>query len=413
MSTTSETTAQALPAPSARLDRRILALSFAGFATGTEAYVYAGHLATLAGDLQADLALAGQLATAFALTYALTAPLIAGAVVHLPRRAVIATGLVLIGALNLAAAAMPALGGLLVLRVLCGLAAGLVGPAASVAAAELAGPAARGRAMAAVLGGTTVAFVVGIPMGSAVGAWFGWRATFGYAGLLALLAALVVRLVLPDLPGSRRAGAQLPGVVRQPGMARPLAMTLVGFAATFCVIAYIGPVVTAIADLEGAGVGAMQALIGLGSIAGIVAGARAADRSGGTRLIGLSFLISAAALLSYTVLLWAGLPYGISLPALALGTLAGSAALFARMPVIQARLVAAAAPEARPVALALNGSMVFAGQGLGAAIGGATIGAFGLTAVGIAGALLALGGALLADTRSAPGDAAPVAEAGR
>lgn len=379
-------------------DRRILALAFAGFATGTEAYVYAGHLAALAAELQSDLALAGQLASAFALTYALTAPLVASAVAHLPRRAVIATGLALIGMLNLAAAAMPVLAGIFAVRVLCGLAAGLVGPAASVAAAELAGPTGRGRAMAAVLGGTTVAFVLGIPMGSVVGDWLGWRGTFAYAGLLAILAAAVVLLVLPDLPGGQRAGLHAVAVVRQPGIAPWLLLTMIGFAATFSVIAYVGPVVTAIAGLEGTGVGAMQALIGLGSIAGIVIGARIADRPGGVRLVLGSFLVSAAALGSYALLLLAALPHGVALPFLALSMLTGSAALFARMPVIQARLVAAAPAEARPVVLALNGSMVFAGQGLGAAIGGVALGAVELWAVGLAGGLLALGGALLART---------------
>jgi hypothetical protein len=47
--------------------------------------------------------------------------------------------------------------------------------------------------------------------------------------------------------------------------------------------------------------------------------------------------------------------------ALAVSIATGAAMLLARIPVIQARLVAAAAPDSRPVALALNGSMVFLG----------------------------------------------------
>jgi DHA1 family inner membrane transport protein len=75
---------------------------------------------------------------------------------------------------------------------------------------------------------------------------------------------------------------------------------------------------------------------------------------------------------------------------------AGSAALFARTPVVQARLVAAVDPAARPVVLALNGSMVFAGQGLGAALGSVAAGIGGIGALGFAGAAVALLGAALA-----------------
>jgi DHA1 family inner membrane transport protein len=63
---------------------------------------------------------------------------------------------------------------------------------------------------------------------------------------------------------------------------------------------------------------------------------------------------------------------------------------------VQAGLHAAAPAEARPVVLALNGSMVFAGQGLGAATGGLVIAAGGLAPLGLAAALLALGGVAVA-----------------
>jgi DHA1 family inner membrane transport protein len=297
--------------------------------------------------------------------------------------------------LNLLAAAMPSLGGLFAMRVLCGLAAGLVGPASSVVAAELAGPALRGRAMGAVLGGTTAAFVFGIPMGSAVGAWFGWRGTFAYAGVLAVVAAAVVLLVLPALPGGRRAGLYAFAAARHPDVARWLVLTLVGFAATFAVVSYIGPVVTAISGLEGTGIGAMQALIGIGSIAGIAAGARLADGAGGPLLVLLSFLLSAASLSSYSALMLAPLGPAAAVVLLSAAMLLGAAPLFARMPVIQARLVAAAPSESGPVVLALNGSMVFAGQGLGAAVAGVATGAAGLWAVGLAGSALALLGAAI------------------
>jgi DHA1 family inner membrane transport protein len=404
------------------MNPRIPVLAAASFAMGTEAYVYAGHLESLARDVGQPVAAAGQLATAFALTYALTAPVVAGLVARFDRRTMILAGLVLIGALNLAASVASSMPVLLAIRIACGLAAGLVGPISSLAAAELAAPEERGKAMAVVLGGMTIAFVLGIPAGSVIGDLTGWRGTFIYAGVVALVAGLAVRFVLPAVPGGRKADLAAFRVALLPAVRGPLLLTLVGFAATFTTIAYIGPVVTAISGLTGSGVGAMQALIGVGSIAGVVLGARVADRAGTARLLTASFVVSAAALFAYTLLMarpetavdaplltW---PRAGVVAALSLAMVAGAAALFIRTPIIQARLVRAAPPEARGIVLALNGSMVFVGQGLGAALGGLTLAASGIAWVGLAAAGTALLGAALATRlarRSVTAAGAPLA----
>jgi MFS transporter, DHA1 family, inner membrane transport protein len=398
------------------MDRRIVVLALATFAMGTEAFVYAGHLEALAADLGQSVPAAGQLASAFAITCAFTAPLIAGAVAHLPRRTVLVAGLCLIGALNLLAAMAPTLSVLIALRIACGLAAGLVGPISSLAAAELAPPQQRGKAMGIVLGGMTLAFVLGIPIGSVIGDVAGWRATFVYAGIIAFAAAVVIRLVLPAMPGGQRTSFASFSSAFQPAIAKPLALTLIGFAATFTTVAYIGPVVTAISGLTGAGIGAVQALVGVGSIFGIVIGIRTADSPKAGRVLVQSFFVSFGSLCLFSLLMQGApvdtslpllsLPRGLIILALSFGMIAGAAALFARTPIIQAKLIASAPIEARPVMLALNGSMVFLGQGLGAAFGGLTIAIAGLATLGFAAAVIALIGAGLALTLAPPLQAA-------
>ncbi len=377
------------------MDKRIYLLAAASFATGTEAYVYAGHLSDLAADLGSLVATAGQLATAFALTYALSAPIIAGLAGAYGRRRVMVTGLVLIGCLNLIAAFATSFAALIAIRFACGLAAGLVGPISTLAAAELAPPEQRGRAMAVVLAGITLAFVLGIPIGSVIGDFAGWRGTFAYAGLLALGVAGMIRIGFPDLPGGAGLRTDACRAAFDPAIAVPLALTMTGFAATFTAIAYVGPIVTEISGLSGSGIGAMQALIGVGSIFGILIGGRMADRPGTRNSLISSFIVSALALSAYSLLIDTGWPRAMTIAGLSLAMMAGAAALFSRTPVIQTRLVLTAPVAARPVILALNGSMVFFGQGLGAAIGGLTISAGGLGNVGFVAALVALFGAVL------------------
>lgn len=390
------------------MNKRIYVLALASFAMGTEAFVYAGHLEALAAELGQPVAKAGQIATAFAVTYALSAPFVAGLVARYDRRTILTVGLLLVGVINLLAAAAPNLSTLISLRILAGLAAGLVGPISSVAAAELAPPERRGKAMAIVLAGMTLAFVLGIPMGSVIGDFGGWRSTFVYAGVVALSAAVALRMVLPSIQGTRSGGLSAFRSAVAPAVMGNFALTLIGFAATFSTIAYLGPVVTAISGLTGSGIGAMQALIGVGSIIGIALGARMAARPHERRLLAGTFVISAVALSLYSILMLstsanpqqpiAHWPRVAIVTALSVAMISGAMALFARTPVIQVRLVEASPVEVRPVILALNGSMVFFGQGLGAAIGGVTIALAGLPYLGLVASIVALFGVLVALT---------------
>jgi predicted MFS family arabinose efflux permease len=81
-------------------------------------------------------------------------------------------------------------------RVLLAMAAGLYVPNANALAGMLAMPSYRGRALAIVNSGITVAIAVGVPLGGIVGSHLGWRMTFvGVAGLsVVALAALTLRL---------------------------------------------------------------------------------------------------------------------------------------------------------------------------------------------------------------------------
>ena len=379
---------------STRTRLALAALAAASFATGTEAYVYVSQLERLAGDLRTDLAATGALSAAFAITYAIFAPLVAAKTTNVDRRMLVVFGLAAIGGLNLLATTARSFEALVAIRIGCGLAAATAGPAASAAAAALVPPERRGRAMATVLAGLTLAFVLGIPLGSVIGSVGGWRATFGFAGLIALCAAAFVRLALPRVAPTGASSLRRPAIGLRPDVALTLALTAVGFAATFCVVAYIAPIGAHVAGVRGAGVGGLQALIGVGSIAGVVFGGRLADREDGAPLILMTFAASAVALCLYSVIPMLGLDYRAALGLLIVGMVAGSAALFTRTPLIQARLVRLD-PEQTQVLLALNGSMVFAGQGLGAAVGGLAISANGVGALGIAGAAVAVVGALM------------------
>jgi DHA1 family inner membrane transport protein len=375
----------------------VLALAAASFAIGTQAFAFVGLLAEMATDLHTSIGTAGKLIAIYALLFAVAAPLIATRTLTRERRGMIVVGLLLVTLANLASAAAPNFWTLSALRIVAALGAATVMPLASTAAAALAPPEMRGRALALVVSGITLAFLAGIPIGAAIGGAFGWRAIFIFTTALAGAAALVVRLAVPPVPpppGTSGNLRTLVMVMSDRRVAPVVATTAVSFAAIFNINAFIGPITTALTGATGAGVGFFQAFIGVGALVGVPIGGYLADRAKRSPAPILLFVVIAATLSAYSLLLihaTGALPW----PVLAALVFTAAAALFSLVPTIQARLLGVVGPLA-PVALALNGSALSLGQGLGATVGGFVIDEVGLWAVGFAGAIIAVAGAFLA-----------------
>lgn len=359
------------------MNPRIYALTLVSFAFGSGAFIFAGLLETLAADLHVTTAVAGQLQTVFVLTSAVLGPMAAWVFGRVDRRIMIIGALALVMLLHIACSLVPNFQSLMILRAFAGLAGAVSNPAASVAAASLAPPEKRGSALAMVSGGMTLAFVAGIPMGSLVGAMFGWRSTFLVAAALAAIALVAVSLVLPKVPAPpKRDGGQVPL-----GLVWPLYLTtFLTFAANMTLNLYIAPIVRVGAGVTGAGVGFFQAMIGVGSIAGLWLGARGADRDAGRGWIVQGFAIQAVAMSIHFAATHHALGAGWhSAVLVALGIFLAATALFSITPVIQSKLIAMTGGA--PVALALNGSVISVGQALGSAVGGAALATWGVPAI--------------------------------
>lgn len=173
-------------------------------ALGLDAYVVAGLLPTIASSLDAREATVGLGVAAFTGSYAIAGPLLAGRAGRRSRRSLIVSLLIFTVA-NLATAFSPTVGFFLVSRVVAGAAAGVYSPLSSAVAAEIAGEAHRGRALALVLAGLAVGTVFGVPTGLALAHQWGWRAAILLIAAIggAALAGIVLRGgELPEIPAS-------------------------------------------------------------------------------------------------------------------------------------------------------------------------------------------------------------------
>jgi DHA1 family inner membrane transport protein len=373
---------------------RFFALMLAPLAFTTGVFVFAGVLTPMAEDLGTSIGKAGQLQSLFTITCAICGPILAILTGKFDRKALLLLTLAYLTVMNAASALMPGFTGLAVSRALTGAFGALALPLASTIAVSLVGPEKRARALAVVYGGVTLAFLSGIPLGSAIGEIYGWRSSFWLASGLCAFALLMTLVFVPRVPTPPAPPKGAFAAVMTWPTTGYLLVTLLAFAAIFVVIGFVRPVVSSLTGFDGRGVGLVQMISGLGSFLGLVIGTRMVETGARGPLIWLFAAIAVAQTVFAVALIggWSGQP---GLVASVTAMLIGSASLFATAPIVQSRLAEAAGPAAM-LAFALNGSMVYLGQGSGVILGGVMLSTAGLIYISTAGIAVAAAGLLLA-----------------
>ena len=385
-------TETAPPAPAAATTRHltlaVLALAMGGFAIGTTEFVSMGLLPQLARGVDVTIPAAGHAISAYALGVVVGAPTIAFLAARLPRRALLVGLMAAFAVGNAASALASSYDGLLVARFAAGLPHGAYFGVASLVAASLVPADRKGRAVASVMLGLSIANVVGVPAATWLGQSLGWRAAYWLVAVLGLLTVALVLAFVPGAPGDRSATWRRElTAVRRPQVILTLLAGAVGFGGMFAVYTYIVPTVTEVGGLPESVAPVFLLAFGLGMVAGTWVAGRLADWS-----VMRSMFIGGAGqgllLLVFSALApsgWWTLPvvFGI--------TLTGSVLVVS----LQLRLMDVAA-EAQTMGAALNHAALNVANALGAWLGGLVIAAgWGYRAPGVVGAGLAVGGLLV------------------
>jgi predicted MFS family arabinose efflux permease len=355
---------------------RLLILALGTFAIGTEAFVIAGVLPLIAGDLGVSVAAAGQLVTLFALAYAIASPVMATLTAGVARRPLLVTAMAVFTGANVLAVVAPGFVWLALARVTAALSAAAYSPTASAVATMTASPAQRGRALATVTGGFSVATVVGAPLGTWIGSQFGWRMTFVFVTALASVAVAGIAATLPatraPAPVALRDRVALLG---RGTVLAALAVTTLWITGTYIVYTYIAAVLRLTAGISERELSGLLLAYGVFSVAGTWLGGVGADRLGVTRMSVPCLIVVGGVLLLLPLL--ATTP----LRATTLMTVWGLAG-WAFVAPHQHRLVSLA-PATPAVILSFNGSALYLGIGLGAGIGGLLFDRVPVAALGV------------------------------
>ena len=259
-------------------------LAMAIFAMGTSEFMLAGLLPDIASDLDVPVGTAGVLTSAFAIGMVVGAPLMAGLARKWPERAGLLGFVSVFLAAHAVAAATSSFPVLCATRVVAALAnAGFLAVALTTAT-TLVSPDKKGRALAVLLSGTTVATIAGVPGGSVLGTLLGWRATFWAVAALCLPAAVGIVKAVPAARTARQDEIEAPALrseLAQLGNPRLVLVMLLGAlvnAATFASFTFLAPVVTDTAGLGELWISFVLVLFGAGSFAGVTLAGRLSDQ---------------------------------------------------------------------------------------------------------------------------------------
>ncbi|NYK10877.1 MFS transporter [Leifsonia naganoensis] len=354
----------------------LLALAAAVFLSVTSEMIPTGLLPDMSASLGVSEAQVGLLVTVFAFTVVVTSTPLTALTRRWPRHGMIVGVLVVLGLSNLLTAFSPDYAWVVASRIIGGIAHGMFWSIVGAYAGHLVPKEQIGRAVSITLGGGTLAFVFGVPLGTFAGHLFGWRLSFGILAGLMFVGALLVWRFLPAVERDEDAAGR-----RDRSLPRPkdrtiptvimvcliAAVTMIGHYSfyTFVVPFLTGPMGVAAGDVGG--------LLFIYGIAGAIGLVLAGSVLGPRPQFGLLLALVVTGVAVAGLAAFAGQPV-LALIAFVIWGLAFGAL----PPLLQTRLLHTSSPTFRDTASALYTTSFNIGIGGGALLGSLIFDAGGL-----------------------------------
>lgn len=353
----------------------LVTLALAIFVSVTTEFLPTGLLPEMAREYHVSLSQVGLLVTIFAATVVLATTPLSIVTRSYSRKSLVVIVLLVIAVGALLAAIAPSYPILVVARVIGGLAHGLFWAVVGAYAAHLVPKHQLGRAVAITASGATAAFVLGVPVGTAVGHALGWRLAFAFmAGLILILTVLVVRYLPAVDHRVRLATGDIPLPFRKDRSIAPVVILcvviLLLITAQNVFYTYIAPWLISVSGFGAAGVPGLLLLYGGAGAVGLVLAGFVADRfpRGG-------FVVSFAVVVVAVLVLWL---FGASQPVVIGAIVVWGAAFGGGPAIIQTRMLHVASARLRETAVALQTTSFNVGIGGGALVGGLLLDQVGL-----------------------------------
>ena len=243
----------------------------------------------------------------------------------------------------------------------------------------------RSVALSMVVTGSSVAMILGMPLGRIIGLHVGWRITFLSIGIFSALTLVYMAFRLPRVPS--RGGfspRKLPALLRQKGVVGLYIFTLLISTSYYVGYSYIEPFMKQVAGMRDSLVTTTLMIYGGAGFLGSIAFSRYYNRNR------KRFISVIVAIMSVCLLLLAPIS-GSWLTLIAVCALWGLAATAYNV-AMQSNIILITTPESTSVAMSIFSGIFNLGIGSGAFFGGIICSQASIAYIGYAGALLGLTG---------------------
>lgn len=375
---------------------RIATFIISVFIVGMVEMMVAGIMNLMSDDLGVSEAIIGQLVTLYALTFAICGPILVKLTNRYPARPVLLWTLIAFVVGNGIIAVAPNFTILVIGRILSSAAASLIIVKVLALTAMLTIPKNRGKMIGVVYTGFSGANVFGVPIGTMIGDWIGWRFTFVFIIVISLIAGLLMLKYLPTTTELNQANRMYNSVsddnqvtshiVRPVEVVKFLAVTLLILIANSVTFVFINPLILE----NGHSMGYVSLALLVNGVAGVVGtsmGGVLADKLTSKRWLIIAFTVFIVVMLAINLIL-------STTVLLLVGLFIWNIVQWSTNPAIQSGIIEHVEGDTSQV-MSWNMSCLNAGIGLGGIIGGLVVSNMNVEAVTFVSAFIGLLGLII------------------